>query len=1669
MASFKKSPIAKYSRVKNDLAELQRWWPAFIRDDGVLGITVDPVLFRTQFGSNGPTSNDDESTHAGIRVEVINDDGTTIAYGAGGEPTILISGSGTFNPRCTINHTDGTSTVILLVAPTEGQTTTPMNYTDTNGDSQFGNRQPLNASGGHKSPRGGPFPVFMTVQELVELIDSYRHIGNLDSDKPAWLPHNFVSGGSFHQLPNIDADPRIAGNNPLPATSLYRATVFMPMLLDNNQFSKDITGSTTLYAQGTQWNKNGITRYDSDPQGTDSATIKYKRVGNSGDHQLNQNLASATSSFADVTHDLKAGWSSQDSTDSPAPKYRMAMSLACFLKDGTYSLNNGTLIPYVYDAGRTFGGITTDTMYMRWDAGIGYGQGADDLAHEKPAGVYPLFDFVQGPITPRGQGSNWTHAVLADHTQTNYPLRYELPPNIQRNSVDYIEVVVVGGFKVLRIMVDAPATNTIGGEPNGSVQCEVGDAIFLSGMDGVLGSGVDMTLETGNVWPSRYDSRRPDVADTLDCNGWWIISKVETSTPAVGQTQYSFNVRHLPTTGGYNPSGHFCMGRVGGPEIAFNTHYAEYNDGVVRLASLEDGLGVGRIASGAKNPYLPSTNFTLPNGQPATTAIGTGYQAGMSQGDLNVPVASSRNDTAPARPTIGDRSIITASGDYIGNKPTPRSISIQTLGVTPAENIPTSPPIVASGNGSLRIPAPLGHDLSTRYESTGADGTPITSNGGILNNENTLWRVRSDIDMHEDSLNGVSMRGGPDKWAWRGVSTPLWSYIDGNTGRHAWDYIKPIGVTTTWTHGRNRSWPAHERMGTRLSMSPSLLPNATGWTSASGNLVEPATETTKIGLSEIGCSPIFLDIEMTAFIPNKPNRLSIIEFDTNDADDLLGRHHMIYNTDNLDNGFGFVPNWDGAGEAGVYFRSGFTDINGVEISFSNNNLLTSQMIGDAIDINNYNPPAATGGNVNFAGFSVDTKKTLKGDQSLITDGILAPYPSSVTNNRAAIWFMGSAPHWTGTAWTNSDTFTPPTAGFGRMGTGFGQGPNFAYSEGINTIRSSFTKGGMSLSFNGSVIGTDASAQEPVWGFQIKACNVFALTDRRPFFTKGTDKVWPQFSHLTTEEPLVVGIVHSATFATSRCPIDREYVLAGGGIFATMTDYYPAQMPVSPLGFLDSGTRMTRPDNPAFQTSNVDLQIDEMKLRQIPTPAMLPFTVDTLPQKATGIELARYTELLIEADNIDVAKRNFITVTLMEPPTNVTIAQEATTVIAGFDNMDLDFIGGVGAVDLTGLPATALANGFVVRFNFFIPDSTYPELHPIDWQKVPIIRSYTTYYDHKPTADGTIMGNTYNGSSATTVGQSVTQNFTTKIGHIVSLRMIGDTTDPDRKIAKVKADFGDGTITDWIDIKTPTASVFSDISHVYSARPASPYKYTIKVYSMDDVGNISSASTPDLDVEIVAAEPVGILKAVPSMVRAGQAIRLDGSGSYSVDTQHTIVSYAWTFGDGSSGVTGSALHQDHTYSAAGEYMATLIVTDTQGTVSPASKAVVKVLPATLVVPLNLSTKPSKFSRTRSANLTSTPILDAVYPEVSDMGTRGDQFTLSGMFLKATQDTDIAFMEELLLSGALVEFEYQEVNYVGVADSKTFTGRMTSFDYNRQGGTVDSTPYSATFIREAGLGV
>ena len=142
-------------------------------------------------------------------------------------------------------------------------------------------------------------------------------------------------------------------------------------------------------------------------------------------------------------------------------------------------------------------------------------------------------------------------------------------------------------------------------------------------------------------------------------------------------------------------------------------------------------------------------------------------------------------------------------------------------------------------------------------------------------------------------------------------------------------------------------------------------------------------------------------------------------------------------------------------------------------------------------------------------------------------------PEPGTNNRPAVWFLGGASHWTGNEWTGDAEFSiPSSGGFSHLGTGFGQGPSFSYSEGINTVRSVFRwryDAGVQRNHHGG-----PGAFDPVWGLQIKACNLFAMTDRRRLGQgpSGSPKVLEGDELLGDEEPVIIGMIDGTDFSSS---------------------------------------------------------------------------------------------------------------------------------------------------------------------------------------------------------------------------------------------------------------------------------------------------------------------------------------------------------------------------------------------------------------------------------------------------------------------------------------------------------------------------------------------------------
>jgi PKD repeat protein len=128
------------------------------------------------------------------------------------------------------------------------------------------------------------------------------------------------------------------------------------------------------------------------------------------------------------------------------------------------------------------------------------------------------------------------------------------------------------------------------------------------------------------------------------------------------------------------------------------------------------------------------------------------------------------------------------------------------------------------------------------------------------------------------------------------------------------------------------------------------------------------------------------------------------------------------------------------------------------------------------------------------------------------------------------------------------------------------------------------------------------------------------------------------------------------------------------------------------------------------------------------------------------------------------------------------------------------------------------------------------------------------------------------------------------------------------------------------------------------------------------GSAFSATLPPKSVTLFVvpgggvanAPPVAAASATPSSGIAPLAVAFDGSASH--DSDGTVVSYGWAFGDGG---TGSGANVGHTYSAAGNYTATLTVTDDRGATGKATVSISATTdPNVIAAPANLTASVSR---------------------------------------------------------------------------------------------------------------
>jgi PKD repeat protein len=205
----------------------------------------------------------------------------------------------------------------------------------------------------------------------------------------------------------------------------------------------------------------------------------------------------------------------------------------------------------------------------------------------------------------------------------------------------------------------------------------------------------------------------------------------------------------------------------------------------------------------------------------------------------------------------------------------------------------------------------------------------------------------------------------------------------------------------------------------------------------------------------------------------------------------------------------------------------------------------------------------------------------------------------------------------------------------------------------------------------------------------------------------------------------------------------------------------------------------------------------------------------------------------------------------------------------------------------------------------------------------------------------------------------------------------DTGSPADTIVSYTFDFGDGTS---VTQSTPT------VSHTYS----NSGDYAARLHVTDSRG---LASTNDARVVISVAvntPPTADLTASPTSGTAPLAVHFDGSGSSDSDFNDVIVSYSFSFGDGTPPVTQGAPMIDHTYTSPGTFTASLVVTDSRGAqsqnaaqqtitvngaASPSPTATATATPTASATASPTATASATASPTASATATASPIATA----------------------------------------------------------------------------------------------
>ena len=144
-------------------------------------------------------------------------------------------------------------------------------------------------------------------------------------------------------------------------------------------------------------------------------------------------------------------------------------------------------------------------------------------------------------------------------------------------------------------------------------------------------------------------------------------------------------------------------------------------------------------------------------------------------------------------------------------------------------------------------------------------------------------------------------------------------------------------------------------------------------------------------------------------------------------------------------------------------------------------------------------------------------------------------------------------------------------------------------------------------------------------------------------------------------------------------------------------------------------------------------------------------------------------------------------------------------------------------------------------------------------------------------------------------------------------------DPDGSIATYSYNWGDGTAA--------TTGSAATATHAYAATGT----YTVTLTVTDNDGATATGTT---SVSVVKPN----VAPVAAFTSSAEGLVASVDGSTSTDSDGTVASYTWKWGDGSADTTGAAATATHTYPSTGNYTVTLVATDDKGATGTATGTV-----------------------------------------------------------------------------------------------------------------------------------